>query len=199
MHPLDLVLPGKKGKKKEEIKKSAGTSAGKSAGTESSLPILIFFGGIAIACVLAVTALLPYQEAKDENARLLRRLEELKPVEDMYAAYQATQTLWLDVKAMYELTENHNDDLVAFIEELEQKMPSDIRVISMTASADNAVMNIELGSKEAAAKVLQELGAFETIEVVSTSGLTDARDENGNHLVSFSVTCTYGDEPEETQ
>lgn len=195
MHPLDLVLPGKKERKKEEQKKSTGASAG----SDSSLPILIFFGGIAIACVLAVTALLPYQEAKEENARLLRRLEELKPVEELYATYQATQTLWLDAEAMYELTQNHNDNLVAFIEELEQKMPSAIRVISMTASADNAVMNIEIDSKEAVAKVLQELGAFETIEVVNTSGLTDERDEYGNHLVSFSVTCTYRSNQEETQ
>lgn len=194
MHPMDLVLPGKKARKKEEKKAAAASSS-----SDSSLPILIFIGGIAVACVLAVTALLPYQEAKEENTRLLRRLEELQPVEEMYNTYLATQTLWLDAEAMYELTENHNDNLVAFVEELEQKMPSDILVISMTASADNAVMNIEIGSKEAAAKVLQELSAFETIEVVSTSGLTDAKSEDGVHLVSFSVTCTYGDGQEDAQ
>lgn len=194
MHPLDLVLPGKKEQKKAE-KKAATASAGK----DSSLPVLIFLGGIAIACVLAVTALLPYQEAKEENERLLKRLEELKPVEELYNIYQATQTLWLDAEAMYELTENHNDNLVAFIEELEQKMPSDIHTISMTAAADNAVMNIEIGSKEAAAKVLQEISAFESIEVVMTSGLTDEKNEDGMHLVSFSVTCTYADRQEETK
>lgn len=187
MAPLDLLLTTKKGKKKKEKETATETKSG----SNSSLPILIGTGGIAIALVLAVVAILPYKEAEAENQRLLRRIDELKPVEEVHNTYIAAQNLWTDADNMYELTNNHNQNLVAFIGELEEKMPSDIRVLSMVANADTVIMNINVDSKESAATVLQELAAFETIEIVQTSGLTDIKTVDDLHEVSFTVNCTY--------
>ncbi len=195
MAPLDLLLDAKKSKKKKE--KEVTATAGAKSGSNSGLPILIGTGGIAIALVLAVTALLPYKEAEAESQRLLRRLQELQPVEEVHNTYLAAQNLWTDADNMYALTDNHNQNLVAFIRELEDKMPSDIRVLSMMAAADNVILNINVGSKESAATVLQELAAFETIEIVKTSGLSDVKTVDNLHEVSFSVDCTYAVPQEE--
>ncbi len=188
MSPIDLLLNTKREKKKKERTGSGGDS--------SSLAILIAGGGVMIACVLAVAALLPYKEAQLENERLKARVEALKPVEEIHDSYLAAQTLWMDADTMYEMTENHNQNLVAFIKELEKKMPSDIMVLSMVASADTVTLNINVESKESAATVLQELSAFETIEVVQTTGLTDVKGVEDVHVVSFSVNCTYAQEQE---
>lgn len=193
MAPLDLLLNPKKSKKKEKAGAAASSAGGKD---NSSLMLLLGFGGIAIALVLAAAAILPYKEAEAENRRLLARIDELKPVEEVHNTYIAAQTLWTDANNMNDLTENHNRNLVAFIRELENKMPSDIIVLSMVANANDVTLNINVESKESAAKVLQELEKFETILIVQTTGLSDARGEEDIHVVSFSVNCTYAEQQE---
>lgn len=188
MAPLDLLISTKKGKKQKE-KASAGQK-----GDSTGVAILVGTGGVAVACVLAVMAMVPYKQAETENRRLLNRIEELKPTETVHNTYIAAQDLWTDADNMYELTNNHNQDLVAFIQELEQKMPSDIIVLSMVASADDVTLNVNVSSKAAAAKVVRELSAFETIEVVQTSGLSDVKGAENVHVVSFSVSCVYTNE-----
>lgn len=188
MGPLDLLLTSKKNKKQKERNTSDADSSG--------LAILLAVGGVIVAIVLAVTAILPYKEAQRENKRMLARIEALKPVEEVHNMYLATQTLWLDAESMQELTENHNDNLVAFIEELEQRMPADIVVLSLSANADTVNLNINVSSKESAAKVIQELSAFETIQIVQTAQISDVKNSEDVHVVSFSVNCTYARQPE---
>ena len=92
---------------------------------------------------------------------------------------------------MYNMTANDNDRLVAFIEELEEKMPSEIIVLSMSSTSTGVNMNIEVGSKQAAAKVLQQLRDFDSILVLETASITDNKSEDNRHTVSFSVNCVY--------
>ena len=187
MHPLNLLLTPEKDKKQKENVAAGGKD-------NTGVAAIVCAGGVLVACALAAASLIPYKKAQDENKRLLNRIEELKPVEVVHDTYVEAQTLWMDADNMYELTENHNEYLVAFIQELEQKMPSDIVVLSMVASADNVTLNIDVESKASAAKILQELRAFDTIEVVQTAGLTDVRDDyDDTHVVSFSVNCIYTD------
>uniref|UniRef100_UPI004057A781 pilus assembly protein PilM n=1 Tax=Acetatifactor sp. TaxID=1872090 RepID=UPI004057A781 len=190
MAPLDLLLNPKKKKKEKAESAAASSSSGKD---NSSLMLLLGVGGIAIAVVLAAVAILPYKEAEAENRRLLARIEQLKPVEEVHNTYIAAQNLWTDANNMDDLTKNHNQNLVAFIRELENKMPQDIIVLSMVANANDVTMNIDVSSKESAAKVLQELEKFETIQVVETTGLSDARSVEDIHVVSFSVNCIYAE------
>lgn len=110
----------------------------------------------------------------------------------MRNTYVQTQTLWNQVHTMYNMTANDNDRLVAFIEELEVKMPSEIIVLSMSSNASGVTLNVEVGSKQAAAKVLQQLRDFDSILVLDTTSVTDTIIDGSNrHNVSFSVNCVY--------
>lgn len=192
IHSLDLTISAR-GKKE----KKGGKAGEKDKGNSGVLILSILFAAALIAMLaLTLCAMVPYKQAQLEHARLERRLEELKPVEEVRNTYLAAQRLWTDADNMRRISENHNDDLVAFVEELEAKMPTDIVVLSMAANADNVTLNIDTTSKEAAAKVLQQLDAFESIAVVSTAGLTDVEDSEGGHLVSFSVECVYTVDPD---
>lgn len=190
MKPLDLVLNAKKEKK-------GGAAAESGSGRDNTgLAVIVCAGGVIIALALVLSAMLPYKAAQAERDRLANRIEELKPVENVYNTYIAAQGLWTDAENMYALTENHNDDLIAFIQELEQKMPADIMVLSLLASSDNITLNINVNTKASAAKVIQELDAFESISVVRTDGLTDTKEEDGTHVVSFTLNCIYNGEAE---
>lgn len=190
MRPLDMLLVARKDKKGEK----EGTSE---KGDNTGIALIVCGGGVLVAVALALAAMIPYKKAQLENEMLTAQIEQLKPVENIRNTYIETQNLWTTADNMYRLTENNNDNLVAFIQELEQKMPSDIIMLSMLAMADKVTLNIDVSSKESAAKVLQELEAFESIEVTQTNGLTDIREENNNRVVSFTVTCIYTVNPED--
>lgn len=184
INPLDFMLSDKK---------VDNTPAKKVVAVRDYMPIAVTvtLSCVLISVALGAMALLPYQSAKAERQRNEDEIASLKPVEVMHQKYQDTQMIYLDANSMYALTQNHNDELVAFIQELEQKMPSDIIVLSMVATGTDITMDINVSSKESAAKVLQQLRDFNTVNVVSTTGLTDIKDDYGTRMVSFSVRCIY--------
>ncbi len=77
---------------------------------------------------------------------------------------------------MYTLDEEYmntnNDNLVAFIEELEEKMPSTFTVTAIAITDSGLNMGVEVMSKQQAVYVIQELRKFETVEIQAISGLT---------------------------
>ena len=93
--------------------------------------------------------------------------------------------------AMYAMTENSNEDLLAFLEELEEKMPSDIHVTSFTSALDTVTISAEIGTKEAMANAVQQLRAFHSLSSLAVMGAQDEIDEEGNRTVTFTVVGTY--------
>lgn len=182
MQPLDLVTVFKTKKSKQGVPKT---------GDNVIVPMMLGAGGVIVGLALLIVAYIPYNEAKAENRRLNSRVQQLLPVEDVKNTYVQTQTLWDQVHVMYNMTANDNDRLVAFIEELEEKMPSEIIVLSMSSTSSGVSLNIEVGSKQAAAKVLQQLRDFDSILVLETPSVTDTISEGNRHTVSFAVNCVY--------
>jgi type IV pilus assembly protein PilM len=89
------------------------------------------------------------------------------------------------------LTTSHNDNLVAFIGELEEKMPSEINVLTLSASETGLTLNVEVTSMPAVADVLTQLRTFNSISVSGISTIDSDTDDAGITTVSFSVNCIY--------
>ena len=130
---------------------------------------------------------------KMKNADMEHRIAELSAAQQAYDTYTKTQAQYGDLTQMYALTETPNDALLAFLAEMEEKMPSEISVYSMTAGTEGVSMNITVSSKAAASKVLMQLRDFETLDEVDTPGVTETKD-GSRTTVSFSVYCTYAGE-----
>lgn len=150
--------------------------------------ICVFIAACMIIYALASTGIMKMQNADREQ-----KLTELSDAQMAYDTYIRTQAQYGDLEQMYELTKTPNDALLAFLAEMEGKMPSEISVYSMTAGTDGVTMNITVSSKAAASKVLMQLREFETIDEVDTPGLTETI-SSGRSTVSFSVYCTYAGE-----
>lgn len=150
--------------------------------------ICVFLAVCMVIYALASTGIMKLQNADRE-----RQLEELSGAQLAYDTYTKTQAKYSDLAQMYELTETPNDALLAFLAEMEEKMPSEISVYSMTAGVDGVTMNITVSSKVAASKVLMQLREFETIDRVDTPAVTETI-SSGRSTVSFSVYCTYAGE-----
>ena len=89
------------------------------------------------------------------------------------------------------MLETPNEGLLDFIEELEEKMPAEVNVLSASCFTDGVIMNITVTSKTAAAKTIQQLRSFESIGQITVGPITEGEDDTGISLVSFSVECVY--------
>lgn len=171
--------------------KSGKSSEKTASGRHTWLAVLFLLGGIAVGAGMIIVSFLNYQSEQTRYMNDVSRLNELSEIRQIYAQYTATETAYTEVQKIYYLTENHNEDLVAFIEELEEKMPADIVVSTFSASTESVSMSIEVSSKEEMANALQQLRSFNSVETITVGGATENIDDNGLSTVSFSVTVVY--------
>ena len=153
---------------------------------------------VLVLCAVIAGAVAGYgymqkNEVKKEVEKVeanIKRLEE-KGVVIVFEEYTTINNLVGKMDQVYKSSLSRNEDLVDFINELEEKMPSSLIVLNFTATREGVTMGIQTDSKEAAAKTLMQLRTFESIEVVSSQGLTDNLDDSADRIVEFTVNCVY--------
>lgn len=185
LHPVDLMPPQFMRSKKAERKTS----------DSMTLPLLALVGAILISGALAVTSIMSYRDAVAEKTEIERQIAQLEPLEQVYHDYLLYEKGVEGFRVLSDTAQSPNEQLVAFIAELEEKMPREITVLSAVCTQNDVSMNISVPDKAAAAKVLVALRTFESLKTVTTTAFTDMADENGMVSVDFSVRCEYGQNP----
>lgn len=164
-----------------------------------SVAILVL--GVILSIAMAVTSLTRYFGTVAENVALQARVEELQPAQTVYNEYLSTAAQYDKYKYLYEYTENPNENLVEFINELEQILPDSFYTDSFSSDQTGISMTVNVEGKAAAARTILNVRNMESIEDVQISNITDNQDEMGGSWVMFSMTGTYrelSDETEET-
>lgn len=181
IQPLDFVFGSAQTAKIIEEKKKRELLAAK------------LIGLLCVACAVILLALSGVQRIalSHELNTLNKQKDELEYIQDIYNAYVDTKSQYNDVTKMNGKTETVSDALADAIEEMEEKFPSGVKVTSLTSNGEGISMDIEVSTKEEAAKILQNLATFDAFRSVTTNGITESTDENGKITVTFSVMCTY--------
>ena len=164
-----------------------------------SVAILVL--GVILSIAMAVTSLTRYFGTVAENVALQARVEELQPTQTVYNEYLSAAAQYDKYKYLYEYTENPNENLVEFINELEQILPDSFYTDSFSSDQTGISMTVNVEGKAAAARTILNIRNMESIEDVQISNITDNQDEMGGSWVMFSMTGTYrelSDETEET-
>ena len=154
-----------------------------------SVAVLVL--GVILSIAMAVTSLTRYFGTVAENVALQARVEELQPAQTVYNEYLSAAAQYDKYKYLYEYTENPNENLVEFINELEQILPSSFWTNSFSSDLEGISMSVTVGGKAAAARTILNIRNMQSIEDVQISGITDTKDEAGNSTVTFSITGTY--------
>lgn len=154
-----------------------------------SVAVLVL--GVILSIAMAVTSLTRYFGTVAENVALQARVEELQPAQTVYNEYLSTAAQYDKYKYLYEYTENPNENLVEFINELEQILPDSFWTNSFSSDQTGISMSVTVGGKAAAARTILNIRNMQSIEDVQISGITDTKDEAGNSTVTFSITGTY--------
>ena len=188
--PLDMIPEARMSKKK---KLSGGDSgSGKPEPNYIMIGAMVFGACVVVAAVLAVVSILPYRAAVKKKEELVKREAELEAIESVYKDNLKAVLVYDEVKKMYESTEHQNDNLIAFLEELEMKLPSTVNVLTFSADDERVSINMNVESKEAVALTIQELRGFTSLDTVTVAALSEEVDELGlNSVVNFTAECTY--------
>ena len=170
-----LNLMEKTGRKQKEVKETLSGA-------------WVVFGVGALAAVALATAGVGariYQTHEQE--RLNQRIAEEQSIEDVYAAYNNAKSQYDNFQSMYAYTNTPNEGLEAFIQEMEEKMPSSITVETFSSTGSQVSLSMRVASKSEAANTLIQLRTFDSLSSVTTTGI----DEGEDGTVTMSVTCTY--------
>lgn len=149
---------------------------------------------VMVVAAIALTAypLVQGRMLQTKKAELERQIAAYEPIRLEYESCEQAKAKLQELQNLLASTHHQAEQLVAFIGELEQKMPAEINTLTLSAAPDGITMNVRVGSKTAAAKVLAELRTFTSIYVEpSTSEVSDTVEELGQHTVEMIVSCTY--------
>ena len=157
---------------------------------------------VAAACVVGAVALftvsfLRYRTADAEQTRLNDRIEELADAETVYKEFLQQRYTYMKLTYYMANTVTFNEQLVAFIEEMQEKMPSSLNVQSFAASADGVTMSVTVADKKDAAKMIEQFRTFESIASVNVDSLNDTNAVMDGQVmeeepkVSFSISVMY--------
>lgn len=150
---------------------------------------------VVLSAALAVMGITGYNDAKEEEARLLELQTKYEEAEEVYNTYNNMVAFYNQVKTGYLMTEHPNDNLLAFLQELEEKLPADAEVTDFSSDSTQAMLTMKVTSKEEAAKVIQTLRGFDCIMDVSIGAVDkDDAEENAEDedpRVRFCIVCTY--------
>lgn len=169
----------------------------------SACVLMIILFVVLIGALLSMS-LIPYHAALIEQMSLQRKQEQLEPARVVHDQYLGLQDFIAQLRYGNRLTEHFNDGIIDFLEELEEKMPSDIEVTDFSSDDEMCVMTIRIDEKEKAAGIIKNLREFESLESVTVESLVEEVNDNspegifediveGNEVktINFTVTCTY--------
>ena len=165
-----------------------------------SVAVLVL--GVILSIAMAVTSLTRYFGTVAENVALQARVEELQPAQTVYNEYLSAAAQYDKYEYLYAYTETSNENLVEFINELEQILPSSFWTNSFSSDMEGISMSVTVEGKAAAARTILNIRNMESIEDVQISNITDTQNELGESAVTFSITGTYADihaDTEETE
>ena len=170
-----LNLMEKTGRKQKEVKETLSGAW------------VVFGVGALAAVALAAAGVGARIYQTHEQDRLNQRIAEEQSIEDVYAAYNNAKSQYDNFQSMYAYTNTPNEGLEAFIQEMEEKMPSSITVETFSSTGSQVSFSMRVASKSEAANTLIHLRTFDSLSSVTTTGI----DEGEDGTVTMSVTCTY--------
>lgn len=192
----------KKDEKKKKKKEKSGADGKKGGFNPAPIAYLFLIAGIGVGVALSVTSILRRMEAERQNMELRTQNNSLEAIIPIYNEYTATLATYNLVQSMYSMTENRNEELVEFLEELEDKLPADVHVVSFTSNLDGIAINMNVSTKGEAAVAIEQLRTFNSLlpnSVTVNSIVENIDDETGVVSVDFAVAAIYrhyNDRPE---
>ncbi|MBO4789152.1 MAG: hypothetical protein J5531_09655, partial [Lachnospiraceae bacterium] len=159
MKPLQLLSPElMKGEKQQSL----------------VIPFAVMVACLAVALALFLMGQIKVSNKEKEKKEIEKKLEENQRLKDVKTKHETSQATYNKVIQYNGIEKDYNERFVAFLEELEQKMPSSYVAYRIAADETQIQMDISCVYKEDLATIAQQLYKFDTVTIVQISQVTEA-------------------------
>ena len=149
--------------------------------------VIVFAIGAVASVVLVAFSLGNRLYQTQRQKKLNVEITKNESAETIYNEYKSMKEKYNQYEQMYNFTNTPNESLVAFLQELEQKMPSTLVIDSFSSTGTGVSFTVEVANKKEAANTLMQLRKFESLTSVATTGTSE--DDSG--IVTMSVSANY--------
>lgn len=197
--PVYLIAPIGGALKPMGFRLGAGGVAKSSAGVG-----LAPFVAIPIVCALIAAGLSFYfisteNKLQNDKAALERQIQEKEYIEEIIAERDAAEARAVDVDAMSLSTYRLNEQCLEFINNLEDKTPTNVAISSFSANEESISIPGVASSYEDIADFIMNLKTIKCIDDVYVSSITHDLEvpfgatnaSEGTSSFSFTLTCVY--------
>jgi len=125
--------------------------------TSMALPITVAVIGAATAIGLVIFGNIREQQAQRRFEDLTEQANNLKSIETVIQKEADYKNVYDSMLMLKEYTRNPNQYFVDFLDEMEKKLPSDVRIQDMTVSSNGFTMNMVTEDWTSAAEALAQL------------------------------------------
>lgn len=200
LNTLPIVGGGGKAPKSKNVQPVIGEDGqmvdGPVEPAESYAKVTVF----CVVCIIVAIGLVAYSifsnlVLKSANMTLQSQVNDLQYAQEIYSAYELTKSENVILKRTDAVADVENNKMVDFLEELEKKMPSEIQVMSLSASLTGIDLEITVRSKKAVADVVSQLRTFDSISVSTLSEIKEQKNEAGVTVVQVTISCLYVTQP----
>lgn len=139
----------------------------------TAVSILACALSLIIAITLVLTSVLPYRAAKEEEKRLQQLHVTYEEGKVVYDQFMAATNVTQEVLKGYSMSLHSNDSLLAFLGELEEKMPMDSVFHSFLSNDTSCTIQLTVQNKETAAKLLDTMRDFESLSSVYVTSIQE--------------------------
>ena len=141
-------------------------------------PLVVTLGAV-IALAIAGKAFMDYKAAQDKNNELKMTEARYVESENIYKKYSAVLELYREVVTGQALTQRSSDNIANFLDELEQKMPSEMTISEFSTDDTGFAMTVQVLDKNTAIGIIEDLRKFDTVQGVVVESLSEKEDRLG--------------------
>ncbi len=155
-------------------------------------PFFVLLGlSLAFAAASSFYILNQKKQAQDEQASLNQQIKEKEYIENVIMEHDKEQAKTEDILAMAASTYSTNEQCLAFINELENKIPSNVRVQSFSSSDSGITIPCKATSYDEVADFIVQLKTISCVDNVYISSVTQEIADDGTKEFTYTLTCVY--------
>ena len=136
------------------------------------IPLVVALGAVIILALVG-KGFLDYKSAKDDNTSLKATEQRYLESEAIYNKYASVLEFYKEVVAGEAQTQRASDNIADFLEELEEKMPSNMKITEFTTDDAHFSMSVEVIDRNTAIGMLETLRTFDSVCAISVDGINE--------------------------